>query len=98
MAFKLIIEPEAQKEIDKAFDYYKSVSDDMNVLINLYDEIENAYVTLKTNPFFQIRSKHYRALPLKKYPYLIFFEVLEKERIVKVLSFFNTPQDHKKWI
>jgi hypothetical protein len=70
----------------------------MNVLINLYDEIENAYATLKTNPFFQIRSKHYRALPLKKYPYLIFFEVLEKERIVKVLSFFNTPQDHKKWI
>jgi len=98
MAFKLIVEPEAQKEIDKAFDYYKSVSDDMNVLINLYDEIENAYSTLKTNPFFQIRSKHYRPLHLKKYPYLLFFEVLEKERVVKVLSFFNTPQDHKKWI
>lgn len=97
MAFKLIVEPQAQKDINKAFDYYKSVTDDINVLINLYDEIENAYIALKTNPFFQIRSKHYRALPLKKYPYLLFFEVLEKERIVKVLSFFNTPQGHNKW-
>lgn len=66
MAFKLIVEPQAQKDIDKAFNYYKSVTDDINVLINLYNEIENAYISLKTNPFFQIRSKHYRALPIKK--------------------------------
>lgn len=98
MAYKLVVEPEAQKEIDKAFDYFISVTDDINVISNLYNDIENAYNALKANPFFQIRSKHYRALPLKKFPYLIFFEVYEKERIVKILSFFNTPQDHKKWI
>ncbi|MFO0479954.1 MAG: type II toxin-antitoxin system RelE/ParE family toxin [Bacteroidota bacterium] len=97
MAFKLIVEPEAQKEIDEAFDYFKRVSDDIKVLVNLYDEIDNAYSNLKTNPFFQVRRKHYRALPLKNYPYLLFFEVLEKEKIVKVLSFFNTLQDHNKW-
>jgi addiction module RelE/StbE family toxin len=98
MSYKVVVEPEAQKEIDNAFDYYSKATNDINVLINLLSDIEQAYTALKTNPFFQIRSKHYRALPLKKYPYLIFFEVHEEERVVKIISFFNTPQDHKKWV
>jgi addiction module RelE/StbE family toxin len=98
MAYKVVVEPEAQKDIDDAFEYYSNVSDDINVLINLLNDIEQAYAALKANPFFQVRSKHYRALPLKKYPYLMFFEVLEKEKIVKVVSLFNTPQDPKKYV
>lgn len=98
MAYKVVVEPEAQQDIDLALDYYSSVTDDVNVLINLLDDIEQAYSALKINPFFQIRSKHYRALPLRKYPYLMFFEVLEAERIVKVVSLFNTSQDPKKYV
>lgn len=98
MAYNVVVEPDAQKDIDDAFEYYSKATDDISVLIGLLSDIEQAYTALKTNPFFQIRTKHYRALPLKKYPYLLFFEVLEKERIVKVLAFFNTTQDHNKWI
>lgn len=98
MAYKLIVEPQAQLDIDQAFDYYNSVTKDIEVLINLIDDIENAYSALKANPFFQTRSNKFRALPLKKYPYILFFEVLEENKIVKVLSLFNTSQDHNKWI
>ncbi len=97
MAYKIVVEPEAQNEIDAAFDYYSNVTEDINVLINLLKDVEQAYAALKANPFYQIRSKHYRALPLNKFPFLIFFELFEKERVVKIVSFFNTSQDHINW-
>jgi hypothetical protein len=97
MTYKVVVEPGAQADIDKAFEYYNSVTDNDKVLINFWNNIEQAYSALKINPFYQVRSKHYRALPLKNFPYLMFFEVLEKQRIVKVLALFNTPQDSTKY-
>jgi hypothetical protein len=97
MAYKVVVESGAQADIDKAFEYYISVTDNDKVLINLWNDIEHSYSALKINPFYQIRCKHYRALPLKNFPYLLFFEVLEKQRIVKVLALFNTQQDSKKY-
>ena len=47
MAYKVVVEPEAQQDIDLALDYYSSVTDDVNVLINLLDDIEQAYSALK---------------------------------------------------
>ena len=38
MAYKVVIEPDAQTDIDKAFEYYLSVTDNAK----LYDDIEQA--------------------------------------------------------
>lgn len=54
MAYKVAVEPEAQKEIDNAIEY--SISDDINVQLNLLNDIEQAYKALELNPFFQIRK------------------------------------------
>ena len=97
MAYKVVVEPDAQADIDKVFKYYLSVTDNDKVFVSLYDDIEQAYDALKLNPFYQVRSKHYKALPLKHFPYLLFFEVLEKQRIVKVLALFNTSQNPEKY-
>lgn len=97
MTYKVVVEPGAQADINKAFEYYNSITDNDKVLVNLWNALEQAYSALKINPFYQIRNKQYRALPLKNFPYLLFFEVLEKQRIVKVLALFNTPQDPKKY-
>ncbi len=98
MAYKVVVEPEGQKEIDNDIEYYSSISDDINVQLNLLNDIDQAYKALELNPFFQIRSKHYRALPLRKYPYLMFFEILKEDRIVKLVSLFNTSEDPKKHV
>lgn len=63
----------------------------------LYDELQKCYNNLAINPFYQIRTKCYRALPLESMPYLIFFEVVEDEMLVRILSVFNTYQDPDKW-
>lgn len=98
MAFKIIVEPKAQLDIDEAFEYYNKVSDDIRVINNLISDIEQAYKALRVNPYFQIKSKYYRALPLKNFLYLLFFEILEKEKVVKVLSLFNSHQNPNKYI
>ena len=97
MAFKIVIEPRALTEIDMAFEYYRNLTDNDKLLLNLYEDIESAFDALKENPFYQVRTKNYRALPLEKFPYLLFFEILEKQNIVKVLALFNTSQDPKKY-
>lgn len=51
MAYKVVVEPEAQQDIDDALDYYNRLTDDVNVLINLLDDIEQAFLALKINPF-----------------------------------------------
>jgi len=44
-----------------------------------------------------VLSKQYKALPLKHFPFLLFFEVLEKQRVVKILALFNTSQNPEKY-
>lgn len=97
MAYSISIEPSVKDEIDAAFDYYYTVTNNPNVFVGLLNDIEQAYSALRLNPYFQVRTKNYRALPLKKYPYILFFEVLEEEKIVLILSFFNTSQSTSKW-
>ena len=97
MTYKVIVEPAAQDDIDMAFEYYGKLTDDDTLIMNLYKDIELAYHALKINPFYQIRVKNYRGLPLKKFPYILFFEVLEKQKIVKIIALFNTPQHPDKY-
>ena len=56
MAYRVIISPRAQKEIEEAIDYYLQNSKDApkNFIINL----ENAYQTLEKFPFFKVRYKN----------------------------------------
>jgi toxin ParE1/3/4 len=53
MAYKIIVSPRAQKEIENAIDYYALYSEDATV--NFIVSIKEAYETLNTNPFFKVR-------------------------------------------
>ncbi len=51
MAYKVVVEPDVQNDIDNAIEYYKRVTEDNKVLINLLHEIEQAYAALRISPF-----------------------------------------------
>jgi len=96
MTYTLIINPEAQQDIEQAYNYYSNqVSTQVAELF--YDDLQESYSALQINPFYQIRIKHYRAIPLKKFPYLLFFEIIVDKNIVKILALFNTYQDTEKY-
>ena len=96
MAYKIVVNQEADEDIEQALDYY-FFKVNPEVASRFYLDLQDAYDTLEINPFFEIRSKNYRALPLKKFPYLVFYELLESEQIVVVLALFHTSQDSINW-
>lgn len=96
MNFKIIIEPQAQKDIEFAYLYYKQKVS-VKVAKQFFSDLNHAYKNLKINPFYQIRLKNYRALPLKKFPYIIFFTILEDTKEIMILALFNTHQSPEKY-
>lgn len=56
MAYNLTILPQAQEEIQKAFEYYEQLS--VSVLTNFDLQLEVVYRNLEINPFYQVRYKH----------------------------------------
>jgi mRNA-degrading endonuclease RelE of RelBE toxin-antitoxin system len=88
MAYSLTILPQAAFEIQKAFEYYELISD--NTLSKFNNQLEEVYQNLEKNPFYQVRYKHLRAIPFKLFPYLLFFDVDQENKIVYIYSVLHT--------
>lgn len=94
MAFRIIVSPRAQKEVENAIDYYALYSS--NAPQHFIQLLRDAYSALETNPFFSIRYKDIRALKIRKFPYLLYFTVDERQHIVKILACFHSKRNPDK--
>ncbi|MGD1320277.1 type II toxin-antitoxin system RelE/ParE family toxin [Chryseobacterium sp. 2R14A] len=95
MAFKILVSPIANNNIDEAIKYYNMQS--QSAAKSFRKKLIDAYKYLQINPFFAVKYKDVRAIPLKKLPYLVLFDVDEKEKIVNILSVFCTHQNPEKY-
>lgn len=88
MAFKLIVEQEAQLEIDDAINWYELKQEGLGEeFLNYLGGYFQTLMTGKSD--FEIKRKPvFRELPLKRFPYVIIYEK-HKEEII-VYSVFNT--------
>lgn len=93
MAYRLVVSPSAQKDIENAFDYYSEVS--TQTPLRFINAIEKAYHTLEINPYFRILYKNFRAIPLKKFPFVLVYIVNDDEIIIKAC--FHTAKSTKKY-
>lgn len=96
MRYKIIIEPEAQLDIEKAYLYYKDFVNLKTAKLFL-KQCKISFKALQMNPFYRIKIKDYRALPLHKFPFLIFFQVIDQLKTVKIIAVFNTQQHPIKY-
>jgi toxin ParE1/3/4 len=94
MAYKIIISPRAQKEIENAVDYYSLYSDDAPK--HFIYSLQNAYKTLTVNPFFRIWYREIRAFKIKRFPYSLFFIIDEEQETIKILSCFHNKRNPSK--
>ncbi len=94
MAYKVIVSPRAQKEIENAMDYYALYSSDAPQ--NFIAELSETYSILETNPFFSIRYKNIRSLKITKFPYSLFYVIDEKQNLVRILSCFHNKRNPTK--
>jgi len=87
----LIIDPEAQKEIEKAIEWYEMAK--VGLGFEFYSYLEGYFKTLQqNNAYFQIKRKPiFRELPLKRFPFVIIYEHNYEE--IYIYSLFDTRKN-----
>ncbi len=95
MAFKILVSPRAQIEIEDITDFYFDVS--ITVLIQFEERLKESYSNLIINPYFQKRYKDFHGIPIKQFPFILLYQIDEDKRIIKILSCFHTSRDSKKY-
>ena len=89
MTFNLDINKQVYKDLDDAIDYHSETK--AKTILRAFDE---SMILLEQNPFFSVRYKDIRCLPLgKKIPYMIHFTFDEKGKTVYVHALINTSKD-----
>ncbi len=89
MSYKVIFTEEADFDVFDARQWYESRRTDLGD--ELLNEIEEYVKVLEQDPqIYQVRKHNWRYCPLKRFPYVIVFEI-EKQEVV-VYAVFNTYQ------
>lgn len=94
--FYVDIEPEALDDIQKAIDFYNSRKSGLGK--KFFSILDKQINFLKENHHsFAIRYDEIRCMPVKKFPYMIHFRVLEKQKLVSIKAVFCTYENPEKW-
>jgi len=96
MNYKIIISPNALKNIEEAVEYY-ILNVSKKVALDFLDDYKKVYKTLQKNPFYQFHDNNYRYFPFKKFPYIAFFIVDELSKKVFLNAIFHTSQHPSKY-
>jgi len=96
MAFKIIISNEAKVDLESSFLYYQEKAS-KKVADNFIKDFRKSIKIISDNPYFKIWFEEFRAKPLAKYPFLIFFSVDKKENIILIARIFHTSQSPEKY-
>jgi plasmid stabilization system protein ParE len=94
MVFKIVISRLAESEIEKTIEFYESKRKGLGK--QFLDYFKGYLKILKTNPeLFPIKkTPFYRELTLKKFPFVIIYEVFQDEVII--YSVFHTSRNPTK--
>ncbi len=91
MAYRIIVSPRAQKEIEHAIDYYALYS--TNTPKKFIQSLANAYITLQNNPFFKLQYKNCRAIKINAFPYSLYFVINEANNTIRIIACFHNKRN-----
>jgi hypothetical protein len=91
MIYKIVLFPVAKQEFEESFDWYEEQ------LIGLGSRfisiVNNAFDIISINPeAFPKRKNLLRMMSINEFPYLIIYEVVEKESIINILHTSRNPK------
>ena len=94
MVFKIVISRIAESEIEETIEFYEGKRKGLGK--HFLDYFNGYLKILKTNPeLFSIKkSPFYRELALKKFPFVIIYEIFQNEVII--YSVFHTSRNPTK--
>jgi len=93
--YVIIFHPKAEKEYLESVEWYE------DALIGLGDEFVNEIETtinrIQNNPLlFPVKKLQIREAVVKKFPFVILFQLKEKENQLFILSVYHTSRNPKK--
>lgn len=96
MDYKIEVSPIARNNIKESVAYYKANAS-VKVAKNFVENYLKTVEKIKRNPFYKVYYKNFRGLMLKKYPFIIFYQVDEIEKIIYIKAVFHTSQKPEKY-
>lgn len=88
-----MVQEEAGLEILETYIYYESIQTDLGE--RFLRQVEKYFHQIQDNPqHFQIKKNKYREAYIRKFPYIIIFDVID-DKIV-ILSVFNAHQNPER--
>lgn len=92
--YKIKYTPLAENDLISVLEHYYSL--DINIFKNFLFSISKIETQIKVGPeIYRIRYKNYRRVNLHKFPYALFFEIIDKEIII--LRILHQKQDPIFW-
>lgn len=93
--YQLMVQQRFEDELNDSLDYYEGISS--LVRVTFQKQLSLCFDALRINPYYQIRYKNVRAIPLKKFPYVLFFYINEESKQVFLLSCFQAQQSTRRY-
>ena len=95
MKYDIVFQSRANSEIQNSIDYYDEKL--VGLGEEFYTELFEYIDAIVVNPFYKIHSENIRTLPLKKFPFMIFYWIDEIEKKVFIEAVFHTSQNIEKY-
>jgi len=93
--YEVIILDGALEDVQEAVDYYESRLEGLGERFEA--ELNDFFLTLETNPYFEYRYDEVRCVPLKRFPFMVHFIVDRQKREVIVHAVFHTSLNPDVW-
>ncbi len=94
--YSILVSPEANMDLVEAIEWYESQREGLGMEFSL--KFEAAARLLESNPYLyaKIYKEVHRNL-ITKFPYAIFYEILEEEKEVGIIAVMHTSRHPQIW-
>lgn len=89
--FKVIIKKRAENQIENITNWY--FQNQKGIELKFLNEFDQIIEMLSINPFFETKIHDIKGIPLKKFPYIVFFRINELENTVRIISVIHTSRN-----
>ena len=94
MSYRIEFHPLASEELDDAYQWYEDRSRGLGS--RLIEKVEEALSILSNQPYSRGKKlREYREFRIDTFPYLLVYEVLEKQKLVFISYVFHTSRNPK---
>lgn len=96
MQYKIIYNPEVQKDIQSAVSWYNEQQPGLGkrFLTVAKKQLNSLKVTAN---YYAIRYDNIHCMPIRKFPYMVHYRIDPENKTVKVEAVFHTSRDPKRW-